>query len=197
LLATGAQDVEPELGDVRDAVRQGLVRYCPICDGYEVRDKAIAVLGHGPRGLGEAIFIAKTYAARVTFLTLGQDLDVPAPECARAARAGVEIVHRPVQTMRTHASRIGITLQGEEMFFDTVYSALGLVPRSGLARGLGAKADTCGALLVDAHQRTSVPGLYAAGGVVEGLDQIVVAMGHAAVAATHIHNHCDLTLDED
>jgi thioredoxin reductase (NADPH) len=87
-------------------------------------------------------------------------------------------------------------LEGREASFDTVYSALGLNPRSDLARILGAKTDGCGALVVDAHQRTSVPGIYAAGGVVEGLDQIVVAMGHAAVAATHIHNHCDSTFDE-
>ena len=34
LLATGGLDVEPELPGVRDAVRRGLVRYCPICDAY-------------------------------------------------------------------------------------------------------------------------------------------------------------------
>ncbi len=33
-----------------------------------------------------------------------------------------------------------------------------------------------------------MPGLYAAGGVVKGLDQVVIAMGHAAVAATDVHN---------
>jgi thioredoxin reductase (NADPH) len=49
---------------------------------------------------------------------------------------------------------------------------------------------------VDARQQTSVCGLYAAGGVVEGLDQVVVAMGQAATAATHIHNHCEEGIDE-
>ena len=36
--------------------------------------------------------------------------------------------------------------------------------------------------------RTSVPGLYAAGDVVAALNQVSVAVGHAAIAATHIHN---------
>ena len=196
LLATGAQDVEPDLGDVRDAVRRGLVRYCPICDGYEARDKDIAVLGHGPRGLGEATFIARTYGARVTFLTLGGDLHVDSTECARAKRFGVAILKTPVETMRADGDCVIMRTGDKELRFATVYSALGLTPRSALAKDLGAATDACGALVVDAHQRTSVPGLYAAGGVVEGLDQIVVAMGHAAIAATHIHNHCDRTFDE-
>ena len=51
LLATGAIDVEPELPDLPDAVQRGLVRYCPICDGFESRGKRIAVIGFGDRGL--------------------------------------------------------------------------------------------------------------------------------------------------
>jgi thioredoxin reductase (NADPH) len=45
--------------------------------------------------------------------------------------------------------------------------------------------------------RTTVPGLYAAGDIVRGLDQIVVGMGHAAIAATHIHNHCELPTEDE
>ena len=51
LLATGAIDVEPDLPDLPNAVRRGLVRYCPICDGFESRGKRIAVIGFGDRGL--------------------------------------------------------------------------------------------------------------------------------------------------
>jgi thioredoxin reductase (NADPH) len=65
---------------------------------------------------------------------------------------------------------------------------LGLRARSDLATELGASRDEDGALIVDGHQQTSVPGLYAAGDVVQGLAQISVAMGHAAIAATAIHN---------
>ena len=54
-----------------------------------------------------------------------------------------------------------------------------------------------GGLIVDEHNETTVKGLYAAGGVVRGLDQIVVAMGHAAIAATDIHNRCDLPTEEE
>ncbi len=50
---------------------------------------------------------------------------------------------------------------------------------------------------MDAHNQTTVKGLYAIGDAARGLDQVVVAMGHAAVAATHIHNRCELPTEEE
>ena len=88
LLATGAVDVEPDLPDLPNAVQRGLVRYCPICDGYEARDRKVAVIGHGDRGMGEAIFIARTYSQDVTLLTLGKQtgIDLGPKGDARRAR---------------------------------------------------------------------------------------------------------------
>ncbi len=73
--------------------------------------------------------------------------------------------------------------------FDSVYPALGSDAHTELAGQVGAElsGDT-GCILVDDHQRTSVPGLYAAGDVVLGLDQISHAMGEGGVAATTIRN---------
>jgi thioredoxin reductase (NADPH) len=199
LLATGADDVEPDLPDLPDAVRQGLVRYCPICDGYEARGKRIAVIGHGDRGLGEAVFVARTYSRDVTLLTLGQGMDLDAGELKRVREHGIQVVHDPVSGLDTEGDRITVlrTAGGEEHRFEVLYSALGLKLRSELALALGAEHDGTGALVVDEHNRTTVPGLYAAGGVVRGLDQVVVAMGHGAIAATDIHNRCELPTEEE
>jgi thioredoxin reductase (NADPH) len=72
--------------------------------------------------------------------------------------------------------------------FDVIYPALGCEVRSGLATALGAKRDEAGCLIVDAHQQTGVPGILAAGDVVSDLHQLSVAVGHAAIASTEIHN---------
>ena len=199
LLATGADDVEPDLPDLPDAIRRGLVRYCPICDGYEARGKRIAVIGHGDRGLGEAVFVARTYSRAVTLLTLGQGMDLDAGERERVEKHGIQVVHAPVRSLDIEDGKITVlrTAGGKEHRFQVLYSALGLKLRSELALGLGAKHDGTGALIVDEHNRTTVPGLYAAGGVVRGLDQVVVAMGHAAMAATDIHNRCELPTEEE
>jgi thioredoxin reductase (NADPH) len=65
---------------------------------------------------------------------------------------------------------------------------LGCAIQNRLATSLGAELDAVGSLKVTAHQQTSVPGLYAAGDVVRGLNQVVVAAAEAAIAATDIHN---------
>jgi thioredoxin reductase (NADPH) len=57
-----------------------------------------------------------------------------------------------------------------------------------LATCLGAQRTEVGDIVVDAHQQTTVPGLYAIGDVVNALNQISVALGHAAIAATAVHN---------
>ena len=69
-----------------------------------------------------------------------------------------------------------------------LYPALGCRVHSELAKALGARCNDVGNLEVDQKQRTSVEGLYAAGDVVSDLHQLSVAEGHAAIAATAIHN---------
>jgi len=198
LLATGAVDVEPDLPDLPDAIRRGLVRYCPICDGYESRERRIAVIGHGERGLGEALFIARTYSNDVTLLTLGCPMDLDEKQRAALAEHQVKVVEQPIEGLDVKDGRIAaLRGGGREHRFDLLYSALGLHYRSELAVALGAEHDERGALRVDAHNQTTVKGLYAAGDIVRGLDQIVVAMAHAAVAATHIHNRCELPTEDE
>jgi thioredoxin reductase (NADPH) len=198
LLATGAVDVEPDLPDMPNAVQRGLVRYCPICDGFEARHKRIAVIGHGDHGMGEAIFIARTYTCDVTLLTLGRPMDLTADQRRELDGHGIKIVEEPVEALDVQGDRIAaLRSGGREHRFDVLYSALGLRYRSDLALALGAERDRKGALLVDSHCQTTVKGLYAAGDVVRGLDQIVLGMGHAATAATHIHNRCELPTEDE
>jgi thioredoxin reductase (NADPH) len=71
---------------------------------------------------------------------------------------------------------------------DTLYPAMGCEVRSDLAAALGADCTDIGTLRVDDHQRTTVKGLFGAGDVVSDLHQLSVATGHAAIAATAIHN---------
>jgi thioredoxin reductase (NADPH) len=199
LLATGAVDIEPDLPDLPDAVQRGLVRYCPICDGYEARDQRIAVIGHGAQGLGEAVFIARTYSDDVTLLTLGRRLDLDQEQRQTVGQHRIRVVDEPIAALDIDGDRIVAmrTGGGQEHRFDVLYSALGLKFRTELAVALGAHHDASGALIVDDHNQTTVKGLYAAGAIVRGLDQIVVAMGQAAVATTAIHNRCELPTEDE
>ena len=186
LLATGVVDHHPDLPGVEDAVRRSLVRICPICDGYEATGKAVAVIGDDDKGVKEAAFL-RTYTDRVTLIHVGP----PEALVDRAAlnRLGVSLVESRIEQVDLEDDRVtALGYSGQRTAFDMVYSALGTSPNASLAETLGAQTGEDGRLVVDPHQQTTVPGLYAAGDVVRGLNQIVVASAEAAVAATDIHN---------
>jgi thioredoxin reductase (NADPH) len=86
------------------------------------------------------------------------------------------------------------TDDGEDHQADVAYPMLAETARSDLAVSLGAAASDCLKLLVDEHQCTSAPGLYAVGDVIKGPNQISVAADPAAVAATRIHHNLPRSL---
>lgn len=186
LLATGVIDHHPQLPGVEHAIERSLVRICPICDGYEAIDKAVAVIGKDSTGAREAAFL-RTYSDRVTLIHIG-----PAEalgDRAELKRLGIEVIRASIDDVQLEGDRVMAFGWGDTIrTFDLVYSALGTSPNAALARSLGAQLSEDGRLMVDAHQATSVKGLYAAGDVVRGLNQIAIAGAEAAVAATAIHN---------
>jgi len=188
LLATGVKDADPALPGVFDAVKRGLIRICPICDAYEATDKAIGVIGNGEKGAREALFL-KTYSDQVTLVHVGEPSNLPESERRRLSEADIAVIDTPIDEVVLEKDRIAaFGFAGVKRSFDTVYSALGSAPRAQLAVQAGARTAEDGRLEVDDHQRTSVPGLYAAGDLVKGLNQIAVAMAEAAIATTDIHN---------
>jgi thioredoxin reductase (NADPH) len=188
LLASGGLDVEPELANIRDAVKAGLVRYCPICDAFEAKGRRVALIAYGKCRTREAMLL-RGYTADLTVLTLGRDMQLPEDEERAMHDAGIKIVRHPIVRLERVGSDIAAWPEHAQapLSFDTLYSALGTRFASQLAVRLGAEADEDGALIVDAHQRTAVASLYAAGDVVKGLSQISVAAAQAAIAATAIN----------
>jgi thioredoxin reductase (NADPH) len=189
LLATGVVNNRPKISpDVHDeAVRRGLLRYCPICDGFEITDRRVAVIGTHNHGASEATFL-RMYTSDVTLISPDRGHDLEDEDRRRIDDLGVAIVDGPCQPLHIHGDSIIVPVPAGSMAFDSVYPALGSVIRSELAVDLGAETSGDGCLVIDDHQRTSVPGLYAAGDVAKGLDQISHAMGEAGVAATTIRN---------
>ncbi|WP_185999024.1 NAD(P)/FAD-dependent oxidoreductase [Novosphingobium aerophilum] len=189
LLATGVVNNSPRMApEIHDAaLARGLLRYCPICDGYEVTDKKIGVIGSRARGHNEALFL-RMYSRDVTLIAPEGGHTLSKEELVELKKAGIVLRDGPCAPLRIEGETILVPVPGETLAFDTVYPALGSVIRSELAVMLGAEATEDGCLIVDAHQRTSLPGLYAAGDVAKGLDQISHAMGEAGVAATTIRN---------
>lgn len=190
LLATGVVNQRPAMDafEHERALARGQLRYCPVCDAYEVIDRRIGVLGASADGVAEALFL-RTYSEDITLLP-AQGTDVGDDDRQKLAQWGVKLVERAAQQLRSGEDGIEVTLaDGTAERFDTLYVALGSQPRSALAAQMGCALSEAGCIPTDAHQATGVRGVWVAGDVVEGLDQISVAMGHAAIAATDIHNY--------
>lgn len=193
LLATGVVNHRPRgLDDATHdaALARGLLRYCPICDGFEVTDRKIGVIGTSDHGMREALFL-RGYSKDVTLIAPDSDHDLDDSCRAKLDAAGIRRVDGPCGDYRIEGDRFVVRTADGDVAFDSVYPALGSRIRSELAVAAGARASDDGCLEVDDHQRTSIPGLFAAGDVVKGLDQISHAMGEAGVAATTIRNLLD------
>jgi thioredoxin reductase (NADPH) len=190
LLATGTRNRKPPMDEALhdEALARGLIRYCPICDGYEVTDKKIGVIGSGAHGVAEALFL-RSFSADITLIAPDSAHDVAADDQAALAALGIRTVDGPCHAVAALDEAIVVETPKGHHTFDSVYPALGSDVHNELAGQIGvALGDTTGCILTDAHQRTSVPGVYAAGDVVLGLDQISHAMGEGGVAATTIRN---------
>jgi thioredoxin reductase (NADPH) len=189
LLATGVTNRRPPMDEkLHDqALALGLVRYCPICDGYEVTDKKVGVIGGDSHGVAEALFI-RSYTADVTLIAPDKAMNLKPEEAKKLKDAGIDCVDGPAQAVATPGECIVVDTAEGHYTFDTIYPALGSDTHTQLAEMVGADLSNDSCIKVDSHQRTNVPGLYAAGDVVIGLDQISHAMGEGGVAATTIRN---------
>lgn len=188
LLATGARDREIDLPGLRAVRAIGLLRECPICDGHEHRGRRIGVIGSSPHAVREALFL-RHFSEHLQLLPVRPD-DVLGREGHEALQArgigwrpgGLAGVEHRGSVLRVHR------VVGDPVEVDVLYAALGCQPAADLWRAVQARCEAGGNLVIDGHCQTTCPGLFAAGDVTSGLDQIVVAMAQGAVAATAIHN---------
>lgn len=195
LLATGIADTGLPIESWRAAIACGAVRLCPVCDGFDVIDKKIAVVSSETNPIGHAMFM-RSFSSDVTLFDRSKGAILSDDERQQLEAAGVEYISAAVRdvSMSDAMKPILNTCDGASYEFDVMYPMLGETARSELAVQLGAETGDCGELVVDDFQCTNVPGLYAIGDVVRGLNQISVAAGQAAVASTRIHNTLPWTL---
>jgi thioredoxin reductase (NADPH) len=185
ILASGLADKLPDAPWVQAAVACHALRLCSVCDAYEASDTRIGVYGPLADTVAHGLFL-RAYSSQVALLPTDTDHGVPKLDAARAA--GIEVLPHG-GSLGFDGEKCTYTLAGGNVeTFDCVYPFLGAYTTAGLVAALGAELSDKGEIVVDRQQMTGVPGLYAIGDVVSGLNQISVAVGQAAIAATAAHN---------
>ena len=188
LLATGLRDLTPDCPGFREFYGWS-VFHCPDCDGFEVRDKRVAVLTRGNNSLG---FVENllTWTRKLTLLTDGGEIS--SADRAKLAELGVGL--RTDAVLRLEGDKSTKQLQrvlfgeGEPLECDALFFSLGTELATDFHETLGCRLDPeCGLLWVDDTQQTSVEGVYAAGDLTPQSQLAVVAAAEGAMAAIHIH----------
>ena len=147
LFATGVKNRRPDMDEeLHDsALAQGLIRYCPICDGYEVTDKKVGVIGSGSHGVAEALFL-RSYTADVTLIAPGEAHDLRSEDQERLEEHGIPAVDGPSRGVAVHESCIVVETAEGHYTFDSVYPALGSDTHTELAEQIGVALNESGCI---------------------------------------------------
>ena len=188
LLATGLRDLTPDCPGFREFYGWS-VFHCPDCDGYEVKDKGVAVLAYDKNAAGFTENLL-TWTRHITLLTDGHEISND--DRAKLAKLDVEIRTDAVVALEGNAStkqlqRV-VCAEGEPLECDALFFNLGSELATNFHETLECRLDPeCGLLWVDDTQQTSVEGVYAAGDMTPNSQLAVVAAAEGAMAAIHIH----------
>jgi thioredoxin reductase (NADPH) len=189
IIATGVTLRLVPLGEPahQQAIDAGVLRYCPICDGYEHRNQRVAVIGEGDHAAKEALFLSG-YSKDVTLLCPRAE-DISPKHRMTLKQANITVM--AAESFLVEPGKDGVAVSspaGPVEHFDVLYPALGCEPNNVLLAMLCVDLDDEGCPDPLATRDTGVAGLFAAGDILPGLDQISVAIGHGAIAATSAHN---------
>ena len=145
IMATGLRDARPEIDGLQEGAGGSVIRYCPICDGFEATDRDICVYGSAEDAWGKALFM-RSFSKSVTLL-------LPKGYCSEKIRsemelAGVRVPSYPASSLRQEGEKLVVQLgDGSELHFDFMYPFLGCEVRSQLATRLGARHNKVGCSL--------------------------------------------------
>ena len=187
IVATGASWRKLNVPSEAEYIGRG-VAFCPHCDGPFYKGKQVAVVGGGNSGIEAAIDLAGI-CSKVTVLEFMDELK--ADQVKLKSLPNVEVlVHSQTTEVVGNGDKVtGIRVKDRKteeervISLDGIFVQIGLVANSGIFRDV-VEVNRPGEIVIDAHCRTNVPGIYAAGDVsTVPYKQIIIAMGEGAKAA--------------
>lgn len=190
LLATGMDYAMPEIPGMAQLWGRS-VFHCPFCHGWEARDQPLAVLAQGDRAVHVALLL-RGWTDDVVVLSdgpAGLDTD----QLDLLAGAGVAVDERQVTELRAQDGELTAVVfaDGGVLPRRGLLASVGLRQRSDLVTQLGLELAppspvAVDAVAVDAMQRTSVPGVFAAGDLCPGVPQVAAAVASGSMAGASV-----------
>jgi thioredoxin reductase len=187
LLAFGLRDEWPKIPGLRQ-VYGSTAHVCPDCDGYETRDKRVAVVGSGRRAVGLALNLA-TWTRDIVICTNGDEACLEPEYRDKLDALGIPVVTDRLTGIDADDSRLHALLLdgGGRIPCDKLFFKLGQRPADDLGAQLGCDRDDEGQIVIDPHGHTSVYNVFAAGDITPGPQLAIAAAAAGAIAALAMH----------
>ena len=192
ILATGTKERLLNIPGENENLGHG-VSFCAVCDGAFFRDKEVVVIGGGNSALEESIYLAGL--ARSVTIVIRRDVFRAEEHIQKQIEENAKIhvikKHIPVQILSSEGKVSGIELENVDTHEKQVIECSGIFPYVGqdpntdCVQDLGILNER-GYVLVDDDRQTKIPGIYAAGDVIDkNLRQVITACNDGAIAAQH------------
>jgi thioredoxin reductase len=186
LLATGLHEDLPPVEGFAELFGRG-VWNCPYCDGWENRDRPLAVYGQGTSGKNFALEL--TIWSRDLVLLTDGPADLSNEDRAQLDAEGIRLDQRKLARLEggEHGLDRVVFTQGEPLARKGLFFIYGERAPSELVRQLGCELSHKGVVQTHAYEKTNVPGLYAAGDASRRVQFAIVAAAEGAMAAFAIN----------
>lgn len=189
LLSTGIKDRIPSIKNIEPCL--GISIYvCPDCDGYEVRDQHVLLLGSGKTG-GNLALTLTYWTDKITFINHDKEQLEPAL-LDQLTQKSIHVIDEQIEEIITEKEsefkgvklKNGQTVAGDKGFIGFGGNAV----HSSLAAQLGVERLENKHVLVDPRTKeTNITNVWAAGDVVAHSEQVTIAMADGCQAAIWIH----------
>lgn len=192
IVATGTKERLLKIPGEQENIGRG-VSFCAVCDGAFFKNKDVVVIGGGNSALEESLFLTQ-FANKVT-IVIRRDVFRAEKKIQEQIQSNdkIEVIvkHIPKEILAENGKVLGIVFENVETKEPMTLSCQGIFPYVGqdpntvCLEGLGVLDDK-GYVIVDDSCQTKIPGLYAAGDVIQKeLRQVVTATNDGAIAAQH------------
>jgi len=187
LFATGIKDIMPEIDGFEQCWGISVI-HCPYCHGYEVKNRKTAILANGDAAYHYA-FLLTQWTKDLTLFTNGKPT-LTNEQLAKLNEHDIPVIETEIQTLnQTNGQLESIVLtNGDVHNFNVMYSRVPFVQHTNIVEQLGCELDENGFIKVTEMQKTTVPGIFAAGDCATMMRSVAVAVADGMRAGAFI-NH--------
>ena len=185
-MATGLSDNLPAVEGLEELYGK-YVFHCPYCDGWEVRDKRIAVYARNKNGVDLAMSL-KTWSNLVTLYTDGRKYLTPS-ELTLLEQYDIPVITTRIKRLQSTKEKLrSIVLKDESSHLcDALFFVNGYTQQCELAERLGCTINSKRVVITNRLQETNIPGVFVAGDASRDMHFVVVAAAEGAKAGVSIN----------